>query len=112
MHKGHRVDFVGPLGNEITVPRDAARAVLVAGGVGVGPIKIVAEELQRRGIKDITATAHVELLVEDASTAYLAPEAVLHADNPGEHLDVFSLGAIAYHVFTGTAPAGSRLNSR
>jgi dihydroorotate dehydrogenase electron transfer subunit len=28
--------------------------VLVAGGVGVGPIKIVAEELQRRGVKDVT----------------------------------------------------------
>ena len=57
------------------------------------------------GIKDITATSHVEQLVEDAGTAYMAPEAVLEADPPGEHLDVFSLGAIAYHVFAGVPPA-------
>lgn len=54
MHKNQRLDVVGPLGNEITVPADTKRAVLVAGGVGVGPIKIVAEELQRRGVRDIT----------------------------------------------------------
>lgn len=54
MHKGARLDFVGPLGNVISIPPDARRAVLVAGGVGVGPIKIVAEECQRRGIKDLT----------------------------------------------------------
>jgi serine/threonine protein kinase len=57
------------------------------------------------GIKDVTATSHVELLVEDAGTAYMAPEAVLEADQPGEYLDVFSLGAIAYHVFSGVPPA-------
>src|SRR5207248_11130103 len=45
----------------------------------------------------------------DARTSYLAPEAVLDAAGPGEHLDVFSLGPIAYHVFTRRAPAGSRL---
>jgi serine/threonine protein kinase len=61
------------------------------------------------GLKDVTATSHVEMLVEDAGAAYLAPEAVLDAEGPGEHLDIFSLGAIAYHVFTGAAPAGSRL---
>jgi serine/threonine protein kinase len=57
------------------------------------------------GVRDVTATSHVELLVEDVGTAYMAPEAVLEADQPGEHLDVFSLGAIAYHLFSGVAPA-------
>ena len=57
------------------------------------------------GLKDVTATSHVELLVEDAGTAYMAPEAVLEADQPGEHLDVFSLGALAYHLFSGVPPA-------
>jgi dihydroorotate dehydrogenase electron transfer subunit len=52
--KGKRLDFVGPLGNAITLPPGATRAVLVAGGIGVGPIKIVAEDLQRRGMRDIT----------------------------------------------------------
>jgi len=49
-----KVDFVGPLGNTVTVPSDTKRAVLVAGGVGVGPIRIVAEELQDLGIRDVT----------------------------------------------------------
>ncbi len=49
-----RLDVMGPLGNEITVPRGTKRAILIAGGVGVGPIKIVAESLQERGVRDIT----------------------------------------------------------
>src|SRR5262245_16510162 len=59
------------------------------------------------GVRDVSATSHVELLIEDSGTAYMAPEAVLETDDPGEHLDVFSLGAIAYHVFAGVPPAGS-----
>ncbi len=51
---GQRLDVLGPLGNEVTVPAGTRRAVLVAGGVGVGPIKIVAEHLQERGVRDIT----------------------------------------------------------
>lgn len=61
------------------------------------------------GARDVTATSHVDLLVEGAGAVYMAPEAVLPADAAGEHLDIFSLGAIAYHVFTGTPPAGNRL---
>jgi len=52
----------------------------------------------------VTATSHVDRLVEDAATAYMAPEALTEA-NTGEHLDVFSLGAIAYHIFSGFSPA-------
>lgn len=56
----------------------------------------------------ITATSHVDRLVEDASTGYMAPES-LSEDSTGEHLDVFSLGAIAYHIFSGTIPAANGL---
>src|SRR5262245_11789769 len=49
-----RIDYVGPLGNAVTIPKPGTRAVLVAGGVGVGPIKIVAESLQEAGVRDIT----------------------------------------------------------
>jgi serine/threonine protein kinase len=55
----------------------------------------------------VTATSHVDRLVEDASTAYMAPEALADGDNTGEHLDVFSLGAIAYHIFAGRPPAAN-----
>jgi hypothetical protein len=44
----------------------------------------------------------------DTETApYLAPEAITVADADGQLLDVFSLGAIAYLVFTGQPPATS-----
>jgi serine/threonine protein kinase len=56
----------------------------------------------------VSATSHVDRLVEDASTACMAPEALID-DNPGEHLDVFSLGAIAYHIFSGVRPAANGL---
>jgi len=39
----------------------------------------------------------------------MAPEAVSHEGIVGEHLDVFSLGAIAYHLFSDEAPADNGL---
>lgn len=57
----------------------------------------------------ITATVHVEQLVENASTAYMAPEALVDREGTGEHLDVFSLGAIAYYLFSGKPPAANAL---
>jgi dihydroorotate dehydrogenase electron transfer subunit len=54
MKPTQRIDVLGPLGNVIAPPRGTRRAILVAGGVGVGPIKIVAESLQEMGIRDIT----------------------------------------------------------
>lgn len=57
--------------------------------------------------REVTATSHVDWLVEDASTAYMAPEALADGDSAGEHLDVFSLGAIAYHLFSGVPPAAN-----
>ncbi len=60
--------------------------------------------------RHFTATSHVDRLVEDAATAYLAPESLADAQaGLGEHLDVFSLGAIAYQIFSGVAPAASAL---
>lgn len=59
--------------------------------------------------KRLTATMHPERLIEDASTVYVAPEAFSDPESFGEHLDVFSLGAIAYHIFSGQPPATSSL---
>src|SRR5262245_7456452 len=61
------------------------------------------------GVRDVTATSHVDDLTGDGGSAYMAPEAVLPLDGPGEHVDVFSLGAVAYHVFAGVPPAADRL---
>lgn len=54
----------------------------------------------------ITATSHVGQLVDDPTTAYMAPDVlVADAENLGEHVDVFSLGAVAYHLLSGRPPA-------
>lgn len=52
----------------------------------------------------ISATSHVDQFIDDASTAYLAPE-VYTDSSPNASLDVFSLGAIGYFLFTGQHPA-------
>jgi serine/threonine protein kinase len=93
-------------------------SVLVAGAEGARPrVKVFNWQVGYRAagssagsLGDVTATSHVDLLVEDAGAAYLAPEALLDADGPGEHLDVFSLGALSYHIFSGVAPASNRLD--
>jgi len=58
----------------------------------------------------VSATSHVDRLVDDGSTAYMAPEATTGDNNVGEHLDIFSLGAIAYHIFSGSPPASNGLD--
>ena len=66
------------------------------------------------GASRVTATSHVERLIDDASTAYLAPEAIADQGVVGEHLDIFSLGAIAFHLFSDSVPAenGLELNNK
>lgn len=66
-----------------------------------------AREIQSTGhTRDrFTATVHLEQLIEDASTVYVAPEALTSTWATGEQLDVFSLGAVAYFLFTGRPPA-------
>jgi serine/threonine protein kinase len=60
-----------------------------------------------KGLPLVTPTLHPEQLIEDAATVYMAPEAITEPGSLGEHLDIFSLGAIAYHIFTGQPPAGN-----
>ncbi|HSX81622.1 MAG TPA: BREX system serine/threonine kinase PglW, partial [Candidatus Saccharimonadia bacterium] len=56
-----------------------------------------------------SGTAHVQELVEAQALVYVAPEALLGPDHITEAADVFSLGAIAYHLFSGRVPAASTL---
>ena len=53
----------------------------------------------------VAATSHVGQLVDDPTTAYMAPDIFVAGDSLGEHLDVFSLGAVAYHILSGQPPA-------
>lgn len=56
----------------------------------------------------VTATSHVGMLVDDPTTAYMAPDIFAAAEQGiGEHLDVFSLGSVAYHILSGKPPAAN-----
>ena len=67
--------------------------------------KLAGTTTSSKGLSLVTPTLHPEQLIEDASTVYMAPEAITEPGSLGEHLDVFSLGAISYHIFTSQAPA-------
>src|SRR5262249_54089375 len=54
-----------------------------------------------------SATVHVQELVDRHATVYMAPEALSDPKSASGTSDVFSLGAIAYHVFSGHAPGES-----
>ncbi|MCM8626197.1 BREX system serine/threonine kinase PglW, partial [Accumulibacter sp.] len=56
-----------------------------------------------------TGTRHVEDYVEDPGMIYLAPETTRADPAQGPGLDVFSLGCIAYQLFSGQPPAESVL---
>ncbi len=56
-----------------------------------------------------TGTQHVEDYVEDPGLVYLAPETTRADPAHGPSLDVFSLGCIAYHLFSSQPPAESSL---
>lgn len=93
------------------------QSILVTEADGNGPrIKIFNWQVGYRAgspssnaSRGVTPTSHVDRLVEDASTAYMAPEALSDEGVAGEHLDVFSLGAVAYHLFSGEPPAANGL---
>ena len=58
-------------------------------------------------MSQISMSLHAGQLIEDNSQVYIAPEALLGNADGGTELDSFSLGALAYLLFTGKAPANS-----
>ncbi len=57
--------------------------------------------------RGVTGTEHLDQLIEDASAVYMAPEALTSREADGVDLDVFSLGALAFHLFSGHPPAAN-----
>ena len=57
-----------------------------------------------------STTLHAGQFVEDDATVFFAPEAVSGQNIEGEELDSFSLGALAYYLFSGKPPADSVLD--
>lgn len=53
----------------------------------------------------VNATLHASQFVDDKSAVYLAPEALHRPEESGAMADVFSLGTLAWLLFTGRPPA-------
>lgn len=54
----------------------------------------------------ILPTIHIKDLIEDATAVYVAPETLHEPGQADRRADLFSLGAVAYHIFSGRQPAG------
>ena len=46
---GEEIDLLGPLGNGFDVPPGIRRGFMVAGGIGVAPLRFLADEIRERG---------------------------------------------------------------
>ena len=68
--------------------------------------------------KKLTETTYTELqtenitvcpdqLMEDISLLYMSPESLRNPETSNESVDIFSLGAISYHIFSGAPPAST-----
>lgn len=90
-------------------------------GIGSGPLHLrlmnwqtasrnVGESASPYTVHRTTGTQHVEDYVEDPGMIYLAPETTRADPAHGPSLDVFSLGCIAYQLFSGQSPAESVLD--
>lgn len=117
-----RLDFVRQLtdalkyahGRRIIHRALTPRSVLVAGSSGGKlNLKIINWQLGRPAASTTptptvrSATLHPSQIAEGSHLVYVAPEALLDPRGRGETMDVFSLGAIAFHIFSGQSPAVS-----
>ncbi len=63
---GDKVDIFGPLGNGYTINPDSKNLLLVAGGIGIAPLRFLADVAVRQQKK-------VTLIIGASSAAYLLP---------------------------------------
>jgi len=72
-------------------------------------VGVLQSETQNSRMTKISRTLHANQLIEDSSTVYLAPEITAKHCFEGPELDIFSLGAIAYRLFSNQRPAESSI---
>ncbi len=110
----HRLDLLRKLGGDSVRPREACHPSGTVSPKHRRPrdggqrliVKVFNWQLSYRDQDNastgasahVSATSHVDRLVDDTRTAYMAPEALGSQIDVGESLDLFSLGAIAFHV--------------
>lgn len=58
-------------------------------------------------VTQMSATLHAGQLIEDSSRVFIAPESLAGNADGATELDVFSLGALTYLLFSGKPPASS-----
>ncbi len=68
-----------------------------------------AERIFETETRQISAFSHLSRMIQDDAGPYVALEAHAAGETDGVHMDVFSLGALAYHLFTGKKPAENDL---
>jgi dihydroorotate dehydrogenase electron transfer subunit len=47
---GDKLDLLGPLGNGFNVSPDSRKLLMIAGGIGIAPLRLLADEAARRGL--------------------------------------------------------------
>lgn len=65
--------------------------------------------LVQQGTLHTSGTIHLEDLLDSRAAVYCAPEALRDPDKADDRADIFSLGCIAWRLFTGKAPAANQL---
>ncbi|MCP5011171.1 MAG: BREX system serine/threonine kinase PglW, partial [Aestuariibacter sp.] len=68
-----------------------------------------AERIYETQTRQISAFSHLSRMVQDDVGPYVALESHAAGETDGVHMDVFSIGALAYHLFTGKKPAENDL---
>lgn len=89
----------GEPGEEPIVQISSWHLGFIDGGTSTGPTRT-----------RFSNSLHAGQFVEDEATVFFAPEAVSGQNIEGEELDSFSLGALAYYLFSGKPPADSVLD--
>jgi dihydroorotate dehydrogenase electron transfer subunit len=67
---GDRLDLLGPLGNGFSIDHDSKRLLMIAGGIGIAPLRLLADGAVRRGLS-------VTLLYGTPTAAQLYPSKLL-----------------------------------
>ena len=79
--KGDRLDVIGPLGKPFPMPDRGEKTLLVAGGIGIGPIIFLAQTLRKEKIPVIMVFGCRTASLLPSGGSFAASEAVICTDD-------------------------------